>query len=70
MATVLCSLLLPLLMLASPSTIQAAAGYGPVMKGRTTFYGGAPDNSDPKNPSWGTLNGSCGYAFPVLTIAL
>lgn len=63
MVTVLVTLVLPLLLLVGPDTNVAATGYGPVLKGRTTFYGGAPDHSDPNSPSWGTLDGSCGYAL-------
>ena len=42
--------------------------FGPVQKGRTSFYGGAPDNQNPEDPSYGTLNGSCGYVFRVLPL--
>lgn len=61
MVAVVCSLLL-LLLGVSTGTAAAASGYGPVRKGRTTFYGGAPDKKDPNTPSWGTLHGSCGCA--------
>ena len=45
----------------STGAAASATGFGPVQKGRTTFYGGAPDLKDPNEPSWGTLHGSCGY---------
>ena len=56
-------LLLPLLLLLHPPNASAtlnATGYGPTQKGRSTFYGGTPDNMNPNTPSWGTLRGSCG----------
>jgi len=30
-------------------------------RGYTTFYGGRPDGMNPQTPSFGTLEGSCGY---------
>ncbi len=38
----------------------ASFTYGVMKTGRTTFYGGAPDDMNPNNPSYGTLDGSCG----------
>ena len=40
--------------------VAHAFTYGVMKTGRTTFYGGAPDHMNPNNPSYGTLEGSCG----------
>ena len=40
--------------------VAHAFTYGVMKTGRTTFYGGAPDHMDPDDPSYGTLDGSCG----------
>lgn len=62
-STIFAALLL--LLGACTSAAAVGTGYGPVRKGRTTFYGGAPDKKDPTTPSWGTLEGSCGCAIDL-----
>ena len=54
------ALLLCLLPVASTGADLTSGGFGPMRKGRTTFYGGEPDKKDPNEPSWGTQHGSCG----------
>ena len=45
---------------AGADAASLVTGYGPVLKGRTSFYGGAPDHANPNTASYGTLNGACG----------
>jgi len=52
-----------LVLLSASLSSLASAAYGPLMTGRTTFYGGAPDGMNPDSPSYGTSEGSCGCAF-------
>ena len=57
-----------LLVLVNAATL-VAANYGPVLQGRTSFYGGAPDNMTPTEPSYGTSEGSCG-CVPLFSLAV
>lgn len=56
-----------LLVCAAADAATAANGYGPVLRGRTSFYGGSFDKMNPNNPSYGTLFGNCGYVRPPNT---
>eukprot|EP00891_Asterochloris_glomerata_P001624 jgi/Astpho2/1624/Aster-x1019 len=46
-------------------SVRAAAltGLTDFQAGKITFYGGLQDGMNPNQPSFGTLDGSCGYGL-------
>lgn len=48
-------------MLIHPADVWAQKAITPWRRGYTTYYGGRPDGMNPQTPSFGTLEGSCGY---------
>lgn len=48
-------------MLLHAGDVWAQKAITPWRRGYTTYYGGRPDGMNPQTPSFGTLEGSCGY---------